>query len=345
MPRLASLRFAVPPHAVDQEEARRLCETIYAGQTKVLDLLRVFPACGVEKRHLSFPPSYYAERRSFDDRNADFIVKAVDLAAEAARAALERAGLRPEQIDHIVLSTTTGLATPSLDALLVGRLGLRNDVRRWPLFGLGCAGGVGALGRAAEILKGAPRQRALVVAVELCGQVFSHEARTPVDVVGCALFGDGAAAGIVTGDEVPAVPGPMIVQTRSLLFEGSEALMGWRFTSDGLRLVLAESITGLLRSRLKEAVEAALAGERAQFWALHPGGRKILEAYAATLGLSERDLAWSKSSLARFGNVSSASALFVLADLLAAGVARAGDRALVAAPGPGFGLETVVLAW
>lgn len=345
MPRLAALRLAVPPYAVGQDEARRLCEAIYAGQPKVLDLLRVFPACGVETRHVSFPPSYYAEKRSFDDRNADFIVKAVDLAAEAARDALRRAKLRPEEIDHIVLSTTTGLATPSLDALLVGRLGLRSDVRRWPLFGLGCAGGVGALGRAAEILQGAPRQRALVVAVELCGQVFSHEARTPVDVVGCALFGDGAAAGVVAGDEAGEVEGPRILRSRSLLFAGSEELMGWKFTSDGLRLVLAESITGLLRSRLKEAVAAVLGADGAAHWALHPGGRKILEAYGETLGLSAKDLAWSRSSLARYGNVSSASALFVLADLLDAGVARAGERALLAAPGPGFGLESVVLAW
>ncbi len=345
MPRLASLRTALPPHAVSQEEARRLCEAVYAGDPELLRLLRVFSACGVEKRHTAFPPAYYREPRSFEARNRDFAEKGVELAARAAREALDRAGLRPERIDHLLLATTTGLATPSLDALLVGPLGLRRDVRRWPLFGLGCAGGVGALGRAAEILRGSPRETALVVSVELCGQVFSHQARNPVDVVGVAIFGDGAAAAVVAGDEAGGL-GPRLLRPRSLLFEGSEALMGWAFTGDGLRLVLSESITGLLKGRLKEAVAAALEGEGpVRHWALHPGGRRILEAYAEVLGLGEVELGWARRSLAQVGNVSSASALFVLADLIAAGAPAPGDRALLAAPGPGFGLETLVLGW
>ncbi len=345
MPRLASLRTALPPHAVSQEEARRACEAVYGGDPDLLRLLRVFSSAGVEKRHCAFPLAYYREPRSFEDRNRDFVEKGVELAARAAREALERAGVRPERIDHLLLATTTGLATPSLDALLVAPLGLRRDVRRWPLFGLGCAGGVGALGRAAEILRGAPRELALVVSVELCGQVFSHEARSPVDVVGVAIFGDGAAAGVVAGDEAEA-SGPRLLRSRSLLFEGSEALMGWAFTADGLRLVLSESITGLLKSRLRGAVEEALDGTGpVQHWALHPGGRRILEAYAEVLGLDEAALGWARRSLAQVGNVSSASALFVLADLLAAGAPRPGERALLAAPGPGFGLETVVLSW
>lgn len=345
MSRLASLRTALPPHAVSQEEARRLCAEVYAGDPDLLRLLRVFASCGVETRHTAFPPAYYREPRSFETRNRDFAEKGVELAARAAREALERAGLRPERVDHLLLATTTGLATPSLDALLVAPLGLRRDVRRWPLFGLGCAGGVGALGRAAEIVRGAPDEIALVVSVELCGQVFSHQARSPVDVVGVAIFGDGAAAAVVAGDGTKAV-GPRILRSRSELFEGSEGLMGWGFTADGLRLVLSESITGLLKSRLRGAVEAALEGAGpVQHWALHPGGRRILEAYAEVLGLGEEALGWARRSLARVGNVSSASALFVLADLLEAGAPRPGERALLAAPGPGFGLETLVLSW
>ena len=346
MPRLASLRTALPPHVVAQEEARRLCAEVYAGDPDLLRLLRVFSSCGVERRRTAFPLAYYREPRSFEVRNRDFAEKGLELAARAAREALEAARLRPEQVDHLLLATTTGLATPSLDALLVAPLGLRRDVRRWPLFGLGCAGGVGALGRAGDLLRGAPRETALVISVELCGQVFSHQARSPVDVVGVAIFGDGAAAAVVAGDEAEGVDGPRLLRSGSQLFEGSEALMGWAFTSDGLRLVLSESITGLLKGRLRSAVEVALQGlGPPRHWALHPGGRRILETYAEALGLGEEALGWARRSLASIGNVSSASALFVLADLAASGAVRPGERALAAAPGPGFGLETLVLQW
>ena len=350
MPRLASLAVAVPPHRIGQDEARRLLESVYAGEHEPLALLRILERCGVRTRHLAFPPEHYLRPRSFEARNREFVEKAVELAADAARDALARGGGRPDRIDHLVVATTTGLATPSLDALLVPRLGLRPDVRRWPLFGLGCAGGVGAVSRAADLLRGAPGERALVVAVELCGQVFSHRARSAVDVVGVALFGDGAAAAVVSGDAVPDVAGPRLAKSGSRLFPGSEHLMGWAFTDDGLRLVLSESISDLIRAELKEAVAAELraVGLRlgdVRHWALHPGGRRILEVYGEALGLDVDALRWSTDSLARIGNVASASALFVLNDLLASGTARPGDAGVLAAPGPGFGVETLILTW
>ena len=334
MARLAAINTALPPFELSQLDARRCAEKVYAGRRDLLALLRIFDSCGVRTRRFSFPPAYYLEPRPFEVRNTDFVRKAVDLAADAARGALERSGVRPDRIDHLLVATTTGLATPSLDALLVPRLGLRSDVRRWPLFGLGCAGGVGAVGRASQLVDGR-RDIALVVAVEICGQVFSLEAKTAVDVLGSALFGDGAAAAVVTGSEG-------LLRPSSLLFENSADLMGWTFCADGFRLVLSEKIGPLLASRLREAADAALRGETPRFWALHPGGRRILEGYAEALGLSEEDLTWSRDSLARVGNTSSASALFVLADLWPK--TKPGDRVLLAAPGPGFGLESVLLA-
>lgn len=333
MPRLAALCTALPAHEFTQAEIRGLCAQVYAGRRELLGMLRVFDTCGVQTRRLSFPLAYYLEPRSYEARNADFVRQALDLAAEAARGALGQAGLRPGRVDHLIVATTTGLATPGLDALLVPRLGLRADLRRWPLFGLGCAGGVGAVGRAAEIVRGRA-EVALVVSVELSGQVFSHEALTPVDVLGAALFADGAAAAVITGE-------PGLMEPRSLLFEDSAELMGWRFGGDGFRLVLSERIADLLASRLRGAVDAALAGATPRAWALHPGGRRILETYAAVLGLGDADLAWSRRSLARVGNVSSASALFVLADILAA--PSVGNPIFLAAPGPGFALESVLI--
>ncbi|MBI3855266.1 MAG: type III polyketide synthase [Planctomycetes bacterium] len=342
---IAGLATALPPHVVTQAEALELARRVYAGREDLLKLLRVFPASGVERRHTAFPPDYYLRERSFEERNRDFVEQAVALAGKAAADALRRAGVRPAQLDHLFVVTTTGLATPSLDALLAPRLGLRSDVRRWPLFGLGCAGGAGALTRAADVLRGAPSQKALVVSVELCGQVFSTRAATPTDVVGAALFGDGAAAAVLAEGA-----GPRLLSTRSVLYEGTEHLMGWAFTSDGMRLRLSKEVADFVKERLKPVVEGFLKDssvtmDRIAHWVLHPGGRRILETYRDAFGLDDRALQWTRGSLARVGNLSSASVLFILADLMEGGRARPGERGLMCALGPGFASELLLLEW
>lgn len=342
---IRALSTAVPPHTIRQAEAAEVARRVYADQEHLQRLLPVFTRSGVETRHTAFPPEYYLTKRGFEERNRDFVERGLDLAAGAARAALERAGLRPGQIDHLVVVTTTGLATPSLDALLVPRLGLRPEIRRWPLFGLGCAGGAGALIRAVDVLRGSPREHALVVSVELCGQVFSSRATTPTDVIGAALFGDGAAAAVVGKG-----PGPRILGSRTVLYEETQNLMGWKFTSDGMRLVLSREVVSFVRERLKPVVSAFLEASSlgpggVTHWILHPGGRKILETYRDTFGLGEESLRWTRGSLARVGNLSSASVLFILSDVLESGVPRAGDIGLVCALGPGFASELVLLQW
>jgi alkylresorcinol/alkylpyrone synthase len=349
MPRVAACATALPPHGVSQEEAREICGRLYAGHPDLERLLAVFDRSGVARRYFAFPPDYYAAGHPFERRNADFVGQALGLAERAARACLEAAGTAPDQVDHLYLVTTTGLATPSLDALLVPRLGLRADVRRSPLFGLGCAGGAGGLIRAAEVLRSRPRQRALVVAAELCGQVFSPRALRPVDVVGTALFGDGAAAALVAGDDA-AGTGPRVLGSRSVLFDDTRDLMGWDFTGDGMRLLLSPAVAGLVRERLKGVVEAFLADQgleskKVRYWVLHPGGRRILEAYEAAFGLGPEALLWTRQSLARVGNLSSASVLFILSDVLAGARPKPGETGVVCALGPGFAAELVALGW
>jgi alkylresorcinol/alkylpyrone synthase len=342
---IASLATALPPHVVTQDEAVEVARRTYAGREDLLRLLRVFASSGVERRHTAFPSQYYGQGKGFEERNRDYVDQAVVLAEQAARSALERAGLRPGQIDHLLLVTTTGLATPSLDALLAPRLGLRSDARRWPLFGLGCAGGAGALLRAADIVRSAPAQKALVVSVELCGQVFSARADKPTDVVGAALFGDGAAAAVVADGG-----GPRILAARTILYEGTGHLMGWAFTSDGLRLRLSKEVADFVRERLRPEIESFLRDssvtlDRIAHWVLHPGGRRILETYRDVFGLSDNDLRWTRGSLARVGNLSSASVLFILADVMGSGRAHPGDRGLMCALGPGFASELILLGW
>jgi len=349
MAQIESMATALPPHVVPQSVARAAYSLLFARTPGASRLKDLFDHSGVERRHFSFPPTYYLSGKSFDRRNDDWVEKGLELSEKAARACLERAGVEPGQIDHLILATTTGLATPSLDALLVPRLGLRPGVRRWPLFGLGCAGGAGALVRADEVLRGHPDQRALVISVELCGQNFTPKATDPVDAVGGALFGDGSAAVLVAGEGAGA-PGPRVAATGSVLFEDSKHIMGWRFTSDGMRLVLSKEVTALVRKKFRPVAEEFLAANQLGLgdithWILHPGGRAIIEAYEGALGLADGALSWARSSLAKVGNLSSASVLFVLEDVLQGASLKEGDRAFLAAPGPGFGVEMMVLAW
>ncbi len=349
MSRIESIATDLPPNVIPQELAKAAFTAMFSGHPEVSRLAELFDRCGVEQRHFSFPPDYYLADKSFDERNRDYIAGARDLAERAARECLREAGVEPERVDHLILVTTTGLATPSLDALLVPRLGLRPDVRRWPLFGLGCAGGAGALVRAEEILRGGTDGLALVISVELCGQSFTRRANDPVDAVGGALFGDGAVALLVSSSEASR-GGPSIVARRSVLFENSEQIMGWRFTSDGMRLVLSREITDLLKRRFRPVVQEFLASagmtlRDITYWVLHPGGRRIVEAYQQALDCPAETLAWARNSLARVGNLSSASVLFVLADVFHEARPRSGEKALVAAPGPGFGMEMLVLEW
>jgi alkylresorcinol/alkylpyrone synthase len=345
MTRIAAVATALPPHVVRQDEAVEIARRAYAGRDDLLRLLRVFAGSGVQTRHMAFPPEYYLQERSFEERNRDFIEQGVALAERAAKSCLAKSGFRPEDIDHLYLVTTTGLATPSLDALLASRLGLRSDVRRSPLFGLGCAGGAGALIRATDVLRGAPGQTALVVSVELCGQVFSQRATTPTDVIGAALFGDGAAALVLAEG-----PGPRVLATRTVLYDGTAHLMGWAFTSDGMRLRLSKEVTDFVRERLKPVLSSFLESQslsmgQISHWILHPGGRKILETYRAAFGLSDRMLRWTAGSLAKVGNLSSASVLFILSDLMASGRPHPGEKSLMCALGPGFASELLILEW
>lgn len=333
MASLVSLRTALPPHPLPQARARTLAAVVFGDRPS----LAVFDRSGVGQRWLPYPPDDYLAPRGFEERNARAFRAALELAETAAREALSAAGRQPEEIEHLFAVTTTHLATPSLDARLVARLGLRADVRRWPLFGLGCAGGAGALLRASAV-----EGPSLVVAVETSSLVFSHGALEAADLVGAALFGDGAAAAVVGPG-----PGPRIAAGRTVLFEDTDRLMGWGFGADGFRLRLTPEVTGFVAGRIGPVVDdflraQGLSRKDVRLWALHPGGRRILEAYESALGLGE-GLRHARASLAAVGNVASASVLFVLAEAMAE--ARPGDRALVAALGPGFAAELALLEW
>lgn len=349
MPQILSVASVAPPERIDQSTIKREFARLCAGIPHVERLMPVFDRSGVDARHLIHQPEWYLQERSFDERNREYQTQGLELAQAAVRLSLDQAGVTADQIDHIFLVSTTGLATPSLDALLAGRLGMRPDVRRSPLFGLGCAAGAGALARAADVLAGRPSERALVVSVEICSLVFSKAARTPTDLIGVALFGDGAAAAVLAGDETRHT-GIRIRGTETRLFADARHLMGWDFTSDGMRLILARDIPEVVRDRIAPIVSDFVGRQGTTVEALthhvlHPGGPKVMATYRSSFNLPDEALDIARACMREYGNLSSAAVLFMLSALIASGRPKPGDTGLVLALGPGFGAEMLVLDW
>ena len=349
MPRISSLATALPPHRFTQTQIKEAMADVCRGNRKLERLLPVFDRTGVEHRAFARPLEWYASGKTFEARNKVYAECALELIEQATRSCLERAHVQPSEIDHIFCVTTTGLTTPSLDARLCARLGFRPDVRRFPLFGLGCAGGAGALVRATDMLRAYPTHRALVLSVELCSLVFSPAAESATDLIGVALFGDGGAAVLVTGDDVEG-DGPTVADTRTHLFHEAPDLMGWSFTDDGMRLILSRGVPEFVATTVKPVVERFLAqgdlkvGDL-QHHLLHPGGPKVMSTYRSAFGLEEHALRHAREAMRRYGNQSSASVLFMLHDLIASGQPARGDRGVLMALGPGFAAEMLTLVW
>jgi len=349
MPRIVSVATALPPNRCEQADARDAMAQICSGDRVMERLLPVFDRTGVGTRYFVRPLDWYVQQRTFEARNDMFASCGLELAECAARACLKKSGVPTEEIDHLFFVTTTGLTTPSLDARLVARLGLRPDVRRLPLFGLGCAGGAGALIRASDTLRAYSRQRALVVSLELCSLVFSPVARTSTDLIGAALFGDGAAAVLLEGADATGC-GPEVVNTRTYLFSDASDLMGWRFTAEGMRLILSRDVPRFVATEVKPIIEQFLEDQDLTLsdvthHVLHPGGAKIMQMYQSAFGFEDNALCLARETMRRYGNQSSASVLFMLDDLMATGRPNRGDLGLVVALGPGFAAEMLTLAW
>ncbi len=334
--RLAALATAVPPYVIVQDELIGRAARLFpdCGRATVERLLPVYANAGIETRYSCVPPDWYERPHGWAEKNRLYVENALALTARASGDALDRAGLCPADIDAIVTVSTTGIATPSLDALLIERLGLRPDVERLPVFGLGCAGGVLGLARAAGIAAAAPGRRVLLCVVELCGLTFRRADATKSNIIATALFGDGAAAAIVTG----AGDGPALGRAGQHTWPGSLDIMGWNVEDDGLGVIFSRDIPALTRSAFREAACDFLAQDGRRFcdidrFVCHPGGAKVLDALEDAFGLAPGGLADSRDVLRQFGNMSAATVLFVLERAMAS---RATGRWFLSSLGPGF---------
>lgn len=350
MTRIAAVHGALAPYQYPQQDitdmVARTCLPEGADR-RVLD--RLHRGARVTTRHTALPLDQYGELKDFGAVNDAFIAAAVPLGAETVGAALDMAGLSPRDVDLLMFTSVTGIAAPSVDARLVGRLGLRPDVKRLPIFGLGCVAGAAGIARIHDYLLGRPDDVAVLLSVELCSLTFQRDDVSAANLVATALFGDGAGAVVACGARRGA-DGPVVIDTRSHLYPDTEQVMGWDITGSGFRIVLDASVPDVVRKNLGADVDGFLADhgltrEDITAWVCHPGGPKVLEAVEEVLELPDGALDVTWRSLAAVGNLSSSSVLHVLRDTLAERRPPAGTAGLLLAMGPGFCSELVLVRW
>ena len=318
-------------------------------------LERLAKSAGVKTKHLAMNPEEYATCRDFTSRNKVFQTVAQDLGIKAIESACQKADITPSEFGSIYFTTVTGIAVSSIDARIAGPLGFRPDIKRVPLFGLGCVAGAAGLARVHDYLKAWPKEAAVLLSVELCSLTLQMDDLSPESIVSSALFGDGAAAVVCVGDEHPlAAKGKLkTVASRSRLYPNSQHIMGWDVGSHGFKILLDPGVPQIVEDYFADDVRRFLTDHKLAVsdvtsWISHPGGPKVLKAIEACLALPQNALEVSWDRLAALGNLSSASVLNILNETFNrrdAGGGQAGEHAMLMAMGPGFCSELVLCQW
>jgi alkylresorcinol/alkylpyrone synthase len=348
MPKILAASHALPSHSIEQADIREAVGAIFSSRIPALDMLRaVFDHARIDRRQLMRPLSWYAQRPAPLECNRIYREEGLALLREAAEGVLRQTGLPATAIDQVLFVSSTGLATPTLDSYLINSLGLSPQTSRMPIWGLGCAAGAVALARAADYCRAWPRANVLVLALECCSLTFMAEDASKKNLVGTAIFGDGAAAALVAGDQAPG-SGPRIRAARSHLFPDSYQVMGWDFLDAGMALVLSPRLPAIIRREVAPLVHEFLAAQGLtrrdlRHFVTHPGGAKVIDAYREALELVDSDLALTEEVLRTCGNISSASVLVVLEKWLATKPQERPGHGLLSAFGPGFSAELLLL--
>lgn len=348
--KIAAVGKAFPPHYYPQEELLEAFRRVWSSKVanhKRLDSLHRNVLVG--GRHLALPLGEYETLGGWGEANEAWIRVGVEVGERAVRDALEQSGLTPADVDGLIFVSVTGIATPSIDARLMNRLGLPADVKRLPIFGLGCVAGAAGIARAADYVKAFPDEVVVLLSVELCSLTLQLQDLSIPNLISSGLFGDGAAAVVVVGDSRPAT-GPRVVATRSIFYPDSERVMGWDISERGFQIVLSSGVPQVVRDHLRGDIEQFLADKGLSLkdiesWVTHPGGPKVLEAMEETLGLDNGALDVTWKSLREVGNLSSTSVLLVLAETMASRRPAPGSLGMLLAMGPGFCSELVLLEW
>ena len=332
---LLSIATAVPPHVIEQAQAKAIGRRAFGRKNLFDKLSTVFDNAAIAKRHVVAPPEWYEEPHGWAERNAVYLAAAESLFIEAATKAIARAGLEPSEIAGVVSVSTTGIATPSLEARAGPKIGLPGHVQRLPVFGLGCAGGVNGLAAAAHMASANPGTNWLFVCVETCSISIRLDSNDPAAIVATALFGDGAAAAVVASGEHSLA---RIVGSAEKLWPDTQRIMGWDVEDPGLAVVFDRAIPPFIEAELAAAVDemcAKLGITRDEIDRLccHPGGVKVIDAIETALELNQGELNLEREVLRDYGNMSAPTVMFVLERLLEQGLP---DKVLMTAFGPGF---------
>jgi alkylresorcinol/alkylpyrone synthase len=348
--RIAGAASAFPQYVYDQQAIVAALKNFWGERLPRPELLlRLHERSGVEQRHLVMPTEAYLAVDTWGKANALWIEHAQELGNSAICRAITPLGIAPTDIGALFVASVTGVASPSLDALLINRMGLSPNIKRTPIFGLGCVAGAWGVARAADYVRAFPDQIAVVLCVELCSLTWRRDDVSGANLVSTGLFGDGAAAAVIAGADT-GLPGPRIIDTRSVFYPDTEEVMGWDISENGFRIVLSPDVPLVVKQHLRSDVDSFLAEHGLSrrdiaSWIIHTGGPKVLEAVEETLELPEHALDASWECLRQVGNLSSASVLCVLQDYLANRRGAPGTYSVLAAMGPGFCSEVVLLKW
>jgi alkylresorcinol/alkylpyrone synthase len=350
---IVASKTALPSHRYLQDDLAEAARRLFPSRgLRPATLARFFDRVGVRERYLALPAERYAELDGFGGRSRAWLEVATELGEAALRAVLEESGLDPRELGQLVTTTVTGVAVPSLDARLMNRIAFAPGLRRMPLFGLGCAGGAAGLARVDDYLRAYPRSVAALLSVELCSLTLQPGDVSVANVLSSGLFGDGAAALIAVGAEHPlaARAAPKVLASRSCFFAGTERVMGWDMVDGGFRVVLSPEVPAIARERIPGLLRAFL-GEHGlgvddvKAWVTHPGGPKVMDAMEEGLALPRGTLDASRESLARMGNLSSASVLSLLDEFRRKRRPAEGAYGVLMAMGPAFAAELSLLRW
>jgi len=352
--RIISATSAFPKHYYSQEMLFAALQQYWGDRLARPEVLRrLHKNVGVDGRFLALPIDAYPLLKGWGEANDHWIRTALDLGYCSISRALTGAGLSAPEVGALFFTSVTGIASPSIDARLINRMGFSPNVKRVPMFGLGCVAGAAGIARAADYVRAYPDQVAVLLAVELCSLTLQREDLSVANMISAGLFGDGAAAVVIAGencDAIKASRGPRILATRSVFYPETEEMMGWTISEKGFRIVLSPEVPELIQHQLGNDVDGFLADlgrDRSEVgsWVLHTGGPKVLQATASALGLKNGQLDASWDCLRRVGNLSSASVLVVLEDVMKNRRPAPGTLGLLAAMGPGFCSELVALEW
>ncbi|WP_088103335.1 type III polyketide synthase [Halalkalibacter urbisdiaboli] len=361
MSSILSVSTYSPPYRLEQATTTEFARELFSDDFKDIErLLTVFSNGEIKERYFSVPLEWFEQDHTLQERNDLYIDLATKYSSEAIQSCLNNSNFLKKQvdvkeIDAIILVSSTGMSTPSLDARIMNRLPFSPHTKRIPLWGLGCAGGASGINRAFEYCRAFPEANVLVVCVELCSLTFQRNDRSKSNLIGTSLFADGVACALVSGERslqqqnVKRAVRPVLFSTQSVLMPQSEEVMGWDVKDSGLYVVFSRDIPSIIETWLKPSVVHFLEGEGLELsqihaFIAHPGGKKVLDAYQDALGLSSRDVANSKKILQHYGNMSSPTVLFVLEQFMLE-EKQVGDYGLLAALGPGFSLEQALIKW